>query len=161
MAPEYNHGYKSVNNFSCLTVNSLSLILLGMNFNERLVAARKYAGLTQQQIIDRLPKKDDNKPIMSQANLGKLEKNPNAQGSIYTALIAYICGVDPIWLTTGEGLMVPAVTPGTVYTTTPEQALVVKAMEGMPKSQQENMVKIGYSLTEQATGTEGPTTTTQ
>ncbi|MGY1490746.1 helix-turn-helix domain-containing protein [Methylobacillus pratensis] len=157
MMENYNHSYICVNNHGYLTWHNLGYIVGAMKFNERLVASRKYAGLTQQQLVDRLPKKDDDKPLMSQANLAKMEKNPETQGSMYTALIADICGVNAVWLTTGEGEMLPS----NAYARTTEQARVLLAMENMPKPQQEAMVKISDSLIEQASDTIGSTATKQ
>lgn len=76
-----------------------------MKFNERLIAARKFAGLTQQQLIEKLPPKEDGKPMMSQANLAKMEKNPNTVGSNNSYFIAKACNVSVEWLLSGVGEM--------------------------------------------------------
>ena len=70
---------------------------------------------------------------LSQAELGRLvgmsaqaiqyleDAAKNAQGSIRSASIARACGVDPIWLETGEGEMLPTGAgtrePGATYAT--------------------------------------------
>lgn len=69
-----------------------------MKFNERLKWARERAGLTQKQLVDLLPVDENNKPMMSQANLAKMEKNPNTVGSNFSYFIAKVCNVSPEWL---------------------------------------------------------------
>lgn len=105
METNYNHGYLLVNNHSCLTDNNHGCSLQGMNYSERLKQARNYAGLTQKALVEKLGRKPDDKLLMSQANLAKMEKNPNTQGSMFTALIAKVCGVNAEWLTLGVGEM--------------------------------------------------------
>lgn len=155
--PNYNHSYNQVNNQGYLTHNNHGYIVGCMKFNERLVAARKHAGLTQQQLVDRLPKKEDEKPIMSQANLAKMEKNPNGNGSMYTALIADICGVSAVWLTTGEGSMLEQHT----YARDEKETRVLMAMQQMDEYQKDTAIKILNSLVEPAAGTKGTATTKQ
>lgn len=77
-----------------------------MKFCERLKLAREHAGLTQQQLIDRLPLKSDGKPLMAQPNLAKMEKSVNAKGSIYSVFIAKACGISAEWLVNEVGSMI-------------------------------------------------------
>lgn len=77
-----------------------------MKFCQRLKLAREHAGLTQQQLVDRLPLKDDGKPLMAQSNLAKMEKSVNAKGSIYSVFIAKACGVSAEWLANEVGSMI-------------------------------------------------------
>lgn len=79
-----------------------------MNFNDRLKLARQHAKLTQQQLADALGRDDNDQPLMSQANVSGLERDPNTKGSIFTPQIANACGVDPVWLASGRGEMIPA-----------------------------------------------------
>lgn len=79
-----------------------------MNFNERLKLARRHAKLTQQQLADALGRDENDQPFMSQANVSGLETDPNTKGSIYTPQLARACGVDPVWLASGQGQMLPA-----------------------------------------------------
>ncbi|MDT7849937.1 helix-turn-helix transcriptional regulator [Methylophilus sp. VKM B-3414] len=69
-----------------------------MKFNERLKWARENAGFTQQELVDLLPTDENGKPMMSQANLAKMEKNENTVGSNFSYFIAKVCNVSPEWL---------------------------------------------------------------
>ena len=64
-------------------------------FGSRLLAARKFANLTQDQLCA--------KTGIGQSNLGKLEKT--GQGSSYTPAIAEACKVNIHWLAYGTGDM--------------------------------------------------------
>lgn len=118
-----------------------------MKFNERLVAARKHAGLTQQQLIEKLPTKNDGKPMMSQANLAKMEKNPNTIGSNNSYYIAKVCNVNIEWLISGEGQMTNNMNKN--YENSPE-AKVLKAMEHMNEATKYQLLKISNTLAEPA-----------
>lgn len=123
-----------------------------MKFGERLKKARQHANLSQKRLAELIGYDEDGKPRMSQANIGKLETNPNAKGSNYTALIANICGVNPNWLTTGDGEWLDFIV---VYEKTPEYQ-VLKAMENMDAATKYQTVKISDSLAkpEPGNGTE-------
>ncbi len=77
-----------------------------MKYCERLAIARKHAGLTQTQLAERLGVDEKGKPIMTQANISKLETSPKIKGSIHTLKLARACGVSPDWLAYGEGEMI-------------------------------------------------------
>ncbi|CAK0776853.1 hypothetical protein CCP4SC76_6240017 [Gammaproteobacteria bacterium] len=72
-----------------------------MRYGERLRAARQYANLSQAELVARIGN------ACSQENVSKLERG-NASGSEHTALFARACGVDHIWLSIGEGDMIPS-----------------------------------------------------
>ena len=121
-----------------------------MKFCERLKLAREYAGLTQQQLIDRLPLKADGKPLMAQSNLAKMEKSDNAKGSIYSVFIAEACGVSPKWLANEIGEMLEK---NLFYENSPE-AQVLLAMQNMDAQTKYQVVKISNTLAEpKANGT--------
>lgn len=80
-----------------------------MKYCERLAKARKYASLTQAQLAVRLGVDKKGKPIMTQANISKLETNPRIKGSIHTLKLAKICGVSPDWLAYEEGEMLDSI----------------------------------------------------
>ncbi|UTV80112.1 XRE family transcriptional regulator [Acidithiobacillus sp. YTS05] len=69
-----------------------------MNFSDRLRAARAHAGLSQRVLAERVG--------ISQPGYQKLERG--ASGSKFVTQIAYACGVNPEWLATGKGEMLPA-----------------------------------------------------
>jgi transcriptional regulator with XRE-family HTH domain len=115
-----------------------------MNFGARLKKARTHAGLSQKKLAELLGYEKDGSPRMSQANIGKLETNPKSHGSNYTYLIANICGVNPEWLTTGDGDWLGCIV---VYDNTPEYQ-VLKAMQKMDELTKYQVVKIGNSLAE-------------
>ncbi|MBF0438608.1 MAG: LexA family transcriptional regulator [Magnetococcales bacterium] len=66
------------------------------SLGERIQTARKFAGLTQKQIANRVG--------ISQTAVHKLEGG-FSRTSKKTVSIALTCGVDPIWLDTGRGEM--------------------------------------------------------
>lgn len=70
----------------------------GMNFGQRLRAARKFAGLTQAQLGGIVG--------IDQTTISDFERGKSGSSS-FCASIAAACGVDPLWLETGEGEMRP------------------------------------------------------
>jgi phage repressor protein C with HTH and peptisase S24 domain len=67
-----------------------------MDYKHRVKAARKYAGLTQGELAEKIG--------IKQASISDLERGKSASSS-YTASIARACGVSPYWLETGQGEM--------------------------------------------------------
>lgn len=127
-----------------MTANNQSCNLITMKFGERLKKSRQHAGLSQKKLAELLGYEEDGTARMSQANIGKLEKNPKSRGSNYTSLIADICGVNPRWLTIGEDDWLGAIV---VYENTPEYQ-AVKTMKPMNEATKYQLVKIGNSLAE-------------
>lgn len=74
-----------------------------MQLKDRLKAARLRAGLTQTAAAARVD--------MSQANYHKLESG-KSQGSVKLLELALLFGVNPEWLATGAGEMVPTADTG-------------------------------------------------
>lgn len=70
----------------------------GMNFGQRLKAARKFGGLTQTQLATKVG--------MDQTTVSDLERG-KSNSSSFCASIAQACGVDALWLETGQGDMRP------------------------------------------------------
>lgn len=68
---------------------------MSTEFGRRLKQARKHAGLTQKQLAP--------KAGMSQSNLSELETVAHQSGK--TPQLARACGVNGVWLATGEGGM--------------------------------------------------------
>lgn len=69
-----------------------------MEFKHRVKAARKFAGLKQGELAA--------KAGIKQASVSDMETGKSGSSS-YTARIADACGVDPLWLETGQGDMRP------------------------------------------------------
>jgi len=99
MPKEYKHDCISVNKPACLNIYNLTGTLPFMRYGERLRAARTYAGLTQAELAAEIG------GVCTQANISGLEKSLTANGSEFTAQFAHACGVDSLWLATGDGLM--------------------------------------------------------
>jgi transcriptional regulator with XRE-family HTH domain len=97
MPGEYNCSYSPVNNCGCFTCDFISGISSIMEYGDRIVAARTYAGMSQSELAEAAK--------TSQANVSKLESG-KAKGSQFTAQFAAACNVNPLWLATGEGEMV-------------------------------------------------------
>lgn len=68
-----------------------------MNYSQRIKAARKHAKLTQAELASAVG--------IAQASISDLERGKSAS-STYSASIAKICGVNALWLETGDGYMV-------------------------------------------------------
>ncbi|ABK44009.1 phage repressor protein, Serine peptidase, MEROPS family S24 [Magnetococcus marinus MC-1] len=68
-----------------------------MTLKDRIRTAREYAGFTQKELADRVD--------ISQTAIHKLECG-RSRSSRRTVAIALACGVNPIWLETGEGDMI-------------------------------------------------------
>lgn len=81
-----------------MQANKCTYKVSGMNLSLRMKAARKHAGLTQKQLADAVKVEQ---PLISQLETGKTLK------SAHIAQIAAACGVDPVWLASGQGEMVP------------------------------------------------------
>lgn len=120
MVTEYKHVYIPVNKYACLSAYKTACSILGMEYGERLKAARRHARITQQQLADRM----DN--VVTQAAISYLE-NSDATGSEYTVQFALACGVSPAWLASEQGDMLEI-----AYTVhDPDLIRAVKAMEPM------------------------------
>ena len=113
-----------------------------MTYSDRLKQARKYAGLTQPALAEKL------NGLMTQQNISLLE-NGVIRGSELTVQLANACGVSPEWLATGKGEMLIV-----NYTLTSQQEKVLQAMQNMQPYEQDALVKISNSLVEpKANGT--------
>ena len=122
-----------------------------MKFCQRLKLARKHAGLTQQGLVDKLGTAENGKPLMAQPNLAQMELSQVAKGSIYSSIIADVCGVNALWLTNEVGGMLDINYP---LSDTPE-AQLFKAMQNMDAATKYQLVKIGNSLAEPAENPNG------
>lgn len=71
-----------------------------MSLSQRIRASREYAGLTQKELADRVS--------ISQTAVHKLECG-RSQSSRRTVAISLACGVNPIWLETGQGDMLAGI----------------------------------------------------
>ena len=69
-----------------------------MEYKDRLKKARRHAGLTQEQLADIAG--------IKQASISDLERGKSMSTS-YSATLANACGVSPIWLEQGLGIMLP------------------------------------------------------
>lgn len=85
------HGHTTLQRYG-LTSNNRA-----MEYNERIKAARRHAGLTQAQLAKLVG--------IDQASISDLERG-RSQRSSYNASIAKACGVSAIWIESGSGPMV-------------------------------------------------------
>lgn len=69
-----------------------------MEYKDRIKAARRHAGLTQDALADAVG--------IKQASISELETGKSLSSS-FNASIAKACGVDAVWLETGRGKMLP------------------------------------------------------
>lgn len=84
-------------------------------FGSRLLKARKHAALTQTALANAVK--------MPQSTYGEAEMS--GLGSTYTAQIAKKCGVDSVWLATGDGEMISKVIVWPFALITPEQVATI------------------------------------
>ena len=84
-------------------------------FGGRLLVARKFAVLTQTALANAVK--------MPQTTYAEAELT--GQGSTYTAQIANRCGVNPVWLATGDGEMISKVVVWPFELITPEQVATI------------------------------------
>lgn len=71
-------------------------------FNKRIREARRNRNWTQEQlaaVLSAMP----GMPKIKQTHIERMENRAEGSRSYYTAQIAEVCGVSPIWLATGEG----------------------------------------------------------
>lgn len=71
-----------------------------MSLSQRIRTSREYAGLTQKELADRVS--------ISQTAVHKLECG-RSRSSRRTVAISLACGVNPIWLETGQGDMLAGI----------------------------------------------------
>jgi transcriptional regulator with XRE-family HTH domain len=86
---------------------------MSTEYGNRLRAARKFAGLTQEQLRD--------KTGIAQSTISSAERDGN--GSAETPVYAKACGVSALWLATGEGNMLDGATFTEVGTAKPQRAV--------------------------------------
>ena len=108
-------------------------------FGTRLLTARKFANLTQDQLCA--------KTGMAQSNLGRLEKT--GQGSSFTPAIAEACKVNIQWLAYGKGDMQSPDAP--IYSGPSERASNIAFMfDKLSQAQQVQMSGVILELIVQA-----------
>lgn len=76
-----------------------------MTYGERLKAAMDHAGITQNELAERVGYSAPEKLRVTQANISKLINQAGIKGSAHTARFARICGVSEDWLAYEEGEM--------------------------------------------------------
>lgn len=134
MTRQYKHIYRFVNKSPCLNIYNCACMVGLMKYGQRLKTARLHAGMTQQQLADRIGN------AMTQANISYLE-NSDATGSEFTVQIANACGIRPMWLAEEQGDMVD----GYVVE---DQRLVhlVKECEALPSYAVDQLVQQGDAM---------------
>lgn len=96
MTTDYRYSYSSVNrNAYLIVINAIDrLQAMKDTLQTRLVLAREAAGLTQSQVAQKVG--------MSQPSYSDLESG-RSKGSTLLPQIAFVLGVRPYWIATGEG----------------------------------------------------------
>lgn len=92
----YRNTCNPIYRHSCLQAYRLTYNNQRMELKTRLKAARRHAKITQEQLADKIG--------IKQASISELETGKSGSTS-FIAEIARACGVNPIWLATGEGEM--------------------------------------------------------
>lgn len=104
-----------------------------MTLAKRIKAAREHAGLTQIEL--------SRKVGLPQQVISKLE-NDLQQETAALIKIAVACGVDPVWLDSGQGNMLS-------YGRDAKIQAVVSAMENLPEYKKDILVQTSNALAEQ------------
>lgn len=109
-----------------------------MKYGERLRAARKYAGLTQAGLAERL------RNAITQQGVQYLEGS-DATGSEFTAQFADACGVRAMWLAEEQGDMVDGLYVDDpqlkAALSRPELVAALRLMEPLPRYAVNHVVK--------------------
>jgi transcriptional regulator with XRE-family HTH domain len=100
-----------------------------MELKDRLLIARRYAGLTQQQLAE--------KAGIRQTTIAFLESGRNKTTS-YIVQIATACEVSPIWLAEEKGPMLEGESAPKL---TPKQAILLNHFEALTDEQQEELLR--------------------
>lgn len=114
------HSIFSRNRFFYLTKNSTAYLMqkMKLTYGARLRLAMEHAGLTQNELAERVGMKQPSVAYL-------LDQNKNATGSQYTPRFARVMGVSVDWLADEIGEMLP-----TEFTTSdPKLIAVCKALE--------------------------------
>ena len=90
-------------NPSCLFDYNNSCNLMNMKLNERVKAAREYAGMTQEEMVEKIKDLPGVESFTQQA-LDKLELGMTKK-SAFIIHIAHLSGINPQWLAFGQGNM--------------------------------------------------------
>jgi transcriptional regulator with XRE-family HTH domain len=106
-----------------------------MSYGTRLKKAREHAGYTQAELAEKAK-------VGSQVNISKLERM-SASGSEFTVQYAMACGVNPVWLATGEGEMIDG-----LYIHDQKLQRVMALMEEMPEYAVDQAIKSIASIKE-------------
>lgn len=107
-----------------------------MKYGERLKAARKFAGITQADLVKEIGN------IITQAGVSFLE-NGDSTGSEYTVQFAIKCGVRPEWLASESGEMLNS---SKKYDKKIEAVMLL--MEDMPEYKKDILVSTSTALAE-------------
>lgn len=134
MTRQYKQIYKFVNKPPCLFLYNRACNVFSMKYGQRLKMARKYAGLTQQQLADKVG------GINTQANISYLE-NSDATGSEFTVQFAHACGVRALWLAEEQGEMVDG-----YYVEDRRLVHLLKVCEALPDYAVDHLVREGDEM---------------
>ena len=107
-----------------------------MSFSERIIKARKYARLSQQELALRLG--------CSQGLISKIERG-DQQETTLTVKISAICHVNPYWLDSGDGDMTD------YLVTDPALKVAMQLMQEMPSYARQAAIKRLFKLRNSST----------
>lgn len=133
--PQFNTTVLSHVNTFVLVNAQACLDNLRMELSERIIKARLYAKLTQEELAHKVG--------CTQDMISKLERGERKKTS-HIVKIARACSVSVDWMDSGEGEMLDI----QVFAKDEREKLVLLAMQSMPDYHKDTAIKILNSLTE-------------
>ena len=117
-----------ITNVNTKVLENKNILVLNdsMSFSERIIKARKYARLSQQELALRLG--------CSQGLISKIERG-DQQETTLTVKISAICHVNPYWLDSGDGDMTD------YLVTDPALKVAMQLMQEMPSYARQAAIK--------------------
>lgn len=131
---QFNTIVVSPVNTSVLENNSILVLNPNMKFSDRLKQARKHAKLSQEELALAVG--------CSQGAVSKIERGDQEESALVVKF-AVACGVNPVWLDTGNGEMV-----ATELNLSPQMQTHIKVLQQLPDYAVEEVIRDAIKTSE-------------